>query len=408
MRGRVRAWGLSLACLLLAACLLAGCGFGGGRWQEQYDLGVQYLSEENYEQAVLAFTAAIEIDPRQARAYMGRGQAYMMAWVETEETQNQAAADLSQAIELDGKLWEAFLSLAQLWVRMGEYGQAADLVERIPEQELEDEELSAALEEVRTALEAIPEFDENSQVIRKYDDEGRFSGFEIRIRDQAGRITRIYQGTQLDHEYWYDEAGNLIRDYDYGFDRSNEYEYDAAGNNTVMRCYDGDLFTEFITYTYNASGHRSVYGLDGDLDLTLYSGYYGNEAGAESYSGFDGAFLSRKENEYDAAGRITRWAWYNPNSNQVTGYYYEYQYLDGESRVEMTRYYGPSGQKDGRIVYLYDQEGRLVEVQNYSCSDTTGEETLHARITREYDGQGQLARVTYYRGSGELNYCEVY
>lgn len=44
-------------------------------WQEQYDLGVQYLSEGNYTETIIAFTAAIEIDPKQAPAYVGRGDA---------------------------------------------------------------------------------------------------------------------------------------------------------------------------------------------------------------------------------------------------------------------------------------------------------------------------------------------
>lgn len=46
-------------------------------WQEQYDLGVRYLSEGNYEEAIIAFTAAIEIEPKQAPAYVGRGDAYL-------------------------------------------------------------------------------------------------------------------------------------------------------------------------------------------------------------------------------------------------------------------------------------------------------------------------------------------
>jgi len=40
-------------------------------WQEQYDLGVRYLNEGKYEEAVIAFHAAIEIDPKQADAYIG-------------------------------------------------------------------------------------------------------------------------------------------------------------------------------------------------------------------------------------------------------------------------------------------------------------------------------------------------
>ena len=69
-------------CILLAALLLlslAACQKApeaaepadeAPDWQTQYDLGVRYLSEGNYEEAILAFEAAIEIDPRNADAYL--------------------------------------------------------------------------------------------------------------------------------------------------------------------------------------------------------------------------------------------------------------------------------------------------------------------------------------------------
>ena len=38
-------------------------------WQEQYDLGMRYLSEGNYEEAIIALMAAIEIEPKEASAY---------------------------------------------------------------------------------------------------------------------------------------------------------------------------------------------------------------------------------------------------------------------------------------------------------------------------------------------------
>ena len=63
--------------LLLLFALLCGCGQASPEWQEQYDLGVRYLSEGNYEEAVLAFAAAIEIEPRRAEAYVGAARAAM-------------------------------------------------------------------------------------------------------------------------------------------------------------------------------------------------------------------------------------------------------------------------------------------------------------------------------------------
>lgn len=45
-------------------------------WQEQYDLGVRYLSEGNYQEAIIAFIAAIEIDPMRPEAYLKAAEAY--------------------------------------------------------------------------------------------------------------------------------------------------------------------------------------------------------------------------------------------------------------------------------------------------------------------------------------------
>ena len=68
-------------------------------WQEQYDLGVRYLSDGNYEEAIIAFTAAIEIDPKQAPAYVGRGDAYFRA-----DIYDKAEIDFLTAKELDPEL----------------------------------------------------------------------------------------------------------------------------------------------------------------------------------------------------------------------------------------------------------------------------------------------------------------
>lgn len=71
--------------LLIAFSLLPSCGrtdatseTRSNGWQEQYDLGMHYLSDGNYAKAVIAFTAAIEIDPKQSTAYSHRGYTYAM------------------------------------------------------------------------------------------------------------------------------------------------------------------------------------------------------------------------------------------------------------------------------------------------------------------------------------------
>lgn len=62
--------------LIILLLVLCSCGKGTLTWQEQYDLGVKYLSDGNYEEAIIAFTAAIEIDSKQVDTYAKLAEAY--------------------------------------------------------------------------------------------------------------------------------------------------------------------------------------------------------------------------------------------------------------------------------------------------------------------------------------------
>ena len=97
-----------IVAFLLALCLvlgLAGCGQSGAAtsaasaptWQEQYDLGGRYLSEGNYQEAIIAFTAAIEIDPKRPEAYIGLADVYT-----AQGDTDKALETLNKALELLG------------------------------------------------------------------------------------------------------------------------------------------------------------------------------------------------------------------------------------------------------------------------------------------------------------------
>lgn len=114
--------------LIVLVLLLAACGQKNATtWQEQYDLGVRYLSEGNYEEAIIAFTAAIEIDPNQALAYVGRGNAYLLSGG-TDNNLMMAQADFEMAIELDNTLADAYLGLADVFTRLKEDNKALDIL----------------------------------------------------------------------------------------------------------------------------------------------------------------------------------------------------------------------------------------------------------------------------------------
>lgn len=117
-------------CIFVFVCLmLTACSQSSPTWQEQYDLGVRYLEEGSYEEAIIAFTAAIEIDPKQAPAYVGRGDAYISSG-ETEENLTAAQTDYEMAIELDETCVDAWLGLADVYIRQEDYKKAVEVLER--------------------------------------------------------------------------------------------------------------------------------------------------------------------------------------------------------------------------------------------------------------------------------------
>ncbi len=137
---------------VLLVCLCA-CAPSESTWHKQYDLGVRYLSEGNYEEAIIAFTAAIEIGPKQALAYVGRGDAYVASG-ETEEHQAAAQADYEKAIELDEFLTEAYLGFAGIYIQQGDYEDALKLLQNALEKIDNRSSVEAKISELEKLIES--------------------------------------------------------------------------------------------------------------------------------------------------------------------------------------------------------------------------------------------------------------
>ena len=133
-----------LLLMLLTAC--AGNTFTGDTaemieetWQDYYDLGIRYLSEGNYQKAIITFTAAIEIDPKQALAYIGRGDAYVGIASSTESgTQSakiadnyaNAETDYLTALELENENVDIYLKLANLYIAIDDIDAAIAILQQ--------------------------------------------------------------------------------------------------------------------------------------------------------------------------------------------------------------------------------------------------------------------------------------
>lgn len=119
--------------VIIALFLLTGCGVAAADWQEQYDLGIRYLSEQNYSEAILAFTAAIEVDPNRPELYIGRAQAYVASG-ETEENLAAALADYETAKELGYTEADLWLGMADIYIQREDYTTAQDVLNEASEQ----------------------------------------------------------------------------------------------------------------------------------------------------------------------------------------------------------------------------------------------------------------------------------
>ena len=75
----VRPLSLFLACFMVFS--LFGCAKKAETavltWEQQYELGLRYMSEGNYKEAIIAFTSAIEIDPKRVETYRALADVYV-------------------------------------------------------------------------------------------------------------------------------------------------------------------------------------------------------------------------------------------------------------------------------------------------------------------------------------------
>lgn len=265
-------------------------------WQEQYSAGSRYLSDGDYQEAVLAFSAAIGISPKRSEAYIGRGDAYA-------ELGNYDAArqDYRQAMEMEPSRQES------LTPKLEQLPEQPDSPEAPPAQLPTDEatpgEKTAPGEETAPDEEAAPGetvLGEAAQASKKclvhiwshergypaekavyqFNGDGRLSGVRMNLDDGSGHEFQFEEALE------YDSAGRLNRlefdglthgynDYFYengvlsGFTQTitggdgvdprepavTEYRIERnAEDNSVTRSCGNEYYSEANTFYYDANG----------------------------------------------------------------------------------------------------------------------------------------------------------
>lgn len=115
-----------MLCLILVLSLY-GCSRQDS-YDEKYNLGMKYLGEESYEEAVAAFSTAIKIDKKQAAAYVGRADAYTALAAGDYSYYEAAEADYRQAIALDDTDDDVYRKLANVYITEGKTDEAKKIL----------------------------------------------------------------------------------------------------------------------------------------------------------------------------------------------------------------------------------------------------------------------------------------
>jgi len=205
--------------MILAVNSTACNGDSSTSWQEQYDLGVRYLSEGNYEEAVIAFTAAIKIDSKQPPAYVKRGETYSILAEEAlsdkreeaEEYLTLAQSDFEMALELDDSLVDAWLALSEVLMQQGEAERAIEVLQEAKEKTDNDPKILDKLDEAETMpsqeIVAEIEFDAtdfgNYAMITAYGQNGDTLWSYETPQYEPAELTRVSEIGQKNDRYYF-------------------------------------------------------------------------------------------------------------------------------------------------------------------------------------------------------------
>lgn len=279
--------------LILVTFSFCSCSQNGAElsWQEQYDLGVRYLSEGNYEEAIIAFTAAIEIDPKRPEAYLGAAEVYIVqgGFDAAEDILRQGLALIDDASlrarleELESGNVKDYLGRTTKYTGYNADGSIQSYAVYTYDENGDYERISygangniLGYEMLRSADTVEGGYERQVEI---YDSERVMTGREVLSYDASGRVIRSssYDGEGNLSSYSvrdYDENGFMTASYFYvpSDDNFRSYSLFSYGNNGELiqvSVYDADgALIEYIQYDYDENGNRvreNFYDANGEL-----------------------------------------------------------------------------------------------------------------------------------------------
>jgi tetratricopeptide (TPR) repeat protein len=112
--------------LVLMILIVTGCATNFEKSSKTFNaIGYEYFKKGQYEQAILEYNNALELNPQYVEAYVNRGNAY-----EAMGVHKDAIRDYNRAIELDPNYSGAYMNKGVVYARMGQYDQAISNISR--------------------------------------------------------------------------------------------------------------------------------------------------------------------------------------------------------------------------------------------------------------------------------------
>jgi len=252
------------AFLLIAMLLLAifACDTSVAIPNPPLILGEKYLTDLDYEQALLQFDQAISIEPKNPRGYLGKADALLHL-----EQKDEAATALSDGAratrgkirtalqeaqaKAEESIVDGYIGLSAAYDKLGWRDIALVLLKRVCEKLPEEKKLKEALEKLRGTSESTqstlssvnesttPEYRNypwrEGDEIQEYDAEGRplKIKYDMGDSDEIRLLTWREDGTLAQvKSMYYEKSGALIN--------YNIMVYDAKGLGTREDLYDAD------------------------------------------------------------------------------------------------------------------------------------------------------------------------
>lgn len=391
-----------IVCLLVAGTLcfglLAGCslkkssessesnGADDAAWQIQYALGMDCLSKERYEEAVIAFSAAIDIRPNSSGSYASRADAYYeWGYSLLDESQQQTVTVADIPVQLSDEA-------------AGKYELAV-----------------TDYEKARNLDPAAQGTDRNAIADTALVDYYREKGSEEKAQEYEDKLQTLIDDRQIS-----DEVLEKIESHQQGADTNADSDEELA---TVYLLTESlwqpfqRANSEKSVYTYDTNGYLirqdnyTVYDIDAQEEmLTTIIDYTVDEEGkvlSEVRTFSDtGEVLSTGTYNYDTEGRLIKEITYDEESD--TYQWIDYVYNE-EGNLEKATCWMKESDWDsadietstgGMLVYwrkyAYNEEGVLLNIFNY---DDSGEEVLTSEET--YDSSGNLTSSISYSPYGD-------